>query len=54
MVKIAQLCEGLLFAGQRAATTEGMIEEGRHLLAPNIVVKLPIRAESLLPPSACF
>ena len=40
MVKIAE---------SQAKTTEGMIEEGRHLasLAPNIVVKLPICAESL-------
>lgn len=50
MVKIAQLCEGLpVSAESTATTTEGMIEEGRHLasLAPNIVVKLPICAESL-------
>ncbi len=41
MVKIAQLCEGLpVSAESTATTTEGMIEEGRHLasLAPNIVV----------------
>ncbi len=50
MVKIAQLCEGLPVSTESTATTtEGMIEEGRHLasLAPNIVVKLPICAESL-------
>ena len=50
MVKIAQLCEGLpVSAESTATTTEGMIEEGRHLasLAPNIVVTLPICAESL-------
>ena len=50
MVKIAEICEGLpVSAESQAKTTEGMIEEGRHLasLAPNIVVKLPICAESL-------
>jgi len=50
MVKIAQICEGLpVSAESTATTTEGMVEEGRHLagLAPNIVVKLPICAESL-------
>jgi transaldolase len=50
MQKIAELCEGLpVSAESTATTTEGMIEEGRHLasLAPNIVVKLPICAESL-------
>lgn len=50
MVKICKLCEGLpVSAESQAKTTEGMIEEGRHLasLAPNIVVKLPICAESL-------
>jgi transaldolase len=50
MQKIAELCEGLpVSAESTATTTEGMIEEGKHLasLAPNIVVKLPICAESL-------
>lgn len=50
MLKIAELCEGLpVSAESTATTTEGMIEEGRRLagLAPNIVVKLPICAESL-------
>ena len=50
MLKIAELCEGLpVSAESQAKTTEGMIEEGRHLasLAPNIVVKLPICAEAL-------
>ena len=50
MVKIAEICEGLpVSAESQAKTTEGMIEEGRHLasLAPTIVVKLPICAESL-------
>lgn len=50
MVKIAKLCEGLPVSAESTATTvEGMIEEGRHLasLADNIVVKLPICAESL-------
>jgi transaldolase len=50
MQKIAELCEGLpVSAESTATTTEGMVEEGRHLasLAPNIVVKLPICAESL-------
>ena len=50
MLKIAELCEGLPVSAESTATTaEGMIEEGRHLasLAPNIVVKLPICAESL-------
>jgi transaldolase len=50
MQKIAQMCEGLpVSAESTATTTEGMIEEGRHLasLAPNIVVKLPICTESL-------
>ena len=47
MVKIAKMCDGLpVSAESQAKTTEGMIEEGRHLasLAPNIVVKLPICA----------
>lgn len=50
MVKIAKMCDGLpVSAESQAKTTEGMIEEGRHLasLAPNIVVKLPICAEAL-------
>lgn len=50
MVKIAKMCGDLpVSAESQAKTTEGMIEEGRHLasLAPNIVVKLPICAESL-------
>lgn len=50
MTKIAELCEGLPVSAESCATTtEGMIEEGRRLsaLAPNIVVKLPICAESL-------
>ena len=50
MLKIAQICEGLpVSAESQAKTTEGMIEDGRRLsaLAPNIVVKLPICAESL-------
>lgn len=50
MVKICEICEGLpVSAESTATTTEGMIEEGRRLaaLAPNIVVKLPICAESL-------
>ena len=50
MAKIAKTCEGLpVSAESTAATTEGMVEEGKHLasLAPNIVVKLPICAESL-------
>lgn len=50
MVKIAELCEGLpVSAESTATTTEGMIADARRLsaLAPNIVVKLPICAESL-------
>lgn len=50
MLKIAELCKGLpVSAESTATTTEGMIEEGRRLaaLADNIVVKLPICAESL-------
>ncbi len=50
MVKICEICEGLpVSAESTATTTEGMVEEGRRLaaLAPNIVVKLPICAESL-------
>ncbi|WP_455139514.1 transaldolase family protein [Thermophilibacter sp.] len=50
MVKIAQMCEGLpVSAESTATTTDDMIAEGRRLaaLAPNIVVKLPICAESL-------
>lgn len=50
MVKIATCCKGLPVSAESCATTtEKMIEEGRHLasLAPNIVVKLPICAESL-------
>ncbi|WP_455137325.1 transaldolase family protein [Thermophilibacter sp.] len=50
MVKIAQMCEGLpVSAESTATTTDEMIAEGRRLaaLAPNIVVKLPICAESL-------
>ena len=50
MVKIAEMCEGLpVSAESQAKTTEGMVEEGRHLasLAPNIVVKLPVCAEAL-------
>lgn len=50
MVKIAEMCAGLpVSAESTATTTEAMVAEGRHLasLAPNIVVKLPICAESL-------
>ncbi len=50
MVKIAHLCEGLpVSAESTATTTEEMVVEGKRLaaLAPNIVVKLPICAESL-------
>jgi len=50
MVKICEICEGLpVSAESTATTTQGMVEEGRRLagLAPNIVVKLPIGAESL-------
>lgn len=50
MGKIAELCAGLpVSAESTAETTEGMIEEGRHLaaIAPNIVVKLPICEASL-------
>ncbi len=50
MLKIAEICEGLpVSAESQSKTTEGMIEDGRRLsaLAPNIVVKLPICAESL-------
>ena len=50
MVKIAKMCDGLpVSAESQAKTTEGMIEEGRHLasLAPNIVVKLPTTVEGL-------
>lgn len=50
MVKIAEICEGLpVSAESQSKTVEGMIEDGRRLsaLAPNIVVKLPICAESL-------
>ncbi len=50
MVKIAHLCEGLpVSAESTATTTEEMVAEGKRLaaLAPNIVVKLPICAESL-------
>ncbi|AEB06790.1 transaldolase [Coriobacterium glomerans PW2] len=50
MVKIAHLCDGLpVSAESTAKSAEDMIVEGRHLssLAPNIVVKLPICAESL-------
>lgn len=50
MVRIAELCEGLpVSAESTAKTVDEMIEEGKRLaaLAPNIVVKLPICAESL-------
>ena len=50
MVKICEICEDLpVSAESTATTTQGMVEEGRRLagLAPNIVVKLPIGAESL-------
>lgn len=50
MVRIAKLCEGLpVSAESTAITVEDMIAEGKRLaaLAPNIVVKLPICAESL-------
>ncbi len=50
MVKICEICEGLpVSAESTAATTEGMVAEGRRLaaLAPNIVVKLPICEASL-------
>ena len=50
MVRIAEMCGDLpVSAESQAKTVEGMVEEGRHLasLAPNIVVKLPICAESL-------
>ena len=50
MVEITKVCEGLpVSAESTAETTEEMIVEGRRLsaLAPNIVVKLPICAESL-------
>lgn len=50
MVKIAHLCEGLpVSAESTATTTDEMVAEGKRLaaLAPNIVVKLPICAESL-------
>ena len=50
MVKIAEVCKGLpVSAESQSKTVEGMIADGRHLasLAPNIVVKLPICAESL-------
>ena len=51
MVKICEIVgpDVPVSAESTAETTEGMIEEGRHLasLAPNIVVKLPICAEAL-------
>ena len=50
MVKIAEICEGLpVSAESTAKTTDCMVAEGEHLasLAPNIVVKLPVCAESL-------
>ncbi|MCH3942190.1 MAG: fructose-6-phosphate aldolase [Atopobiaceae bacterium] len=50
MVKICEMCEGLpVSAESTAKTTDEMVDEGRHLssLAPNIVVKLPVCAESL-------
>ena len=50
MVKIAEICEGLpISAESTATTTDAMVAEGEHLasLAPNIVVKLPVCAESL-------
>lgn len=50
MVRIAEMCAGLpVSAESTAETTEEMIAEGRRLaaLSPNIVVKLPICAESL-------
>ena len=50
MAKICEICEGLpVSAESTAKTTEEMIAEGRrlHEIAPNIVVKLPICAESL-------
>ena len=51
MVKICKIVgdDIPVSAESTAETTEGMIEEGRHLasLAPNICVKLPICAESL-------
>lgn len=50
MGKICEICEGLpVSAESTATTTEEMVAEGRrlHAIAPNIVVKLPICAESL-------
>lgn len=50
MVRIAHLCETLPVSAESCATTTSeMIEDGKRLaaLAPNIVVKLPICAESL-------
>ena len=50
MVKIAEICEGLpVSAESTVKTTDAMVAEGEHLasLAPNIVVKLPVCAESL-------
>jgi transaldolase len=50
MIKICEMCEGLpVSAESTGKTTDEMVDEGRHLssLAPNIVVKLPVCAESL-------
>lgn len=50
MVKICEACPDVpVSAESTAKTTEAMVEEGLRLaaLAPNIVVKLPICAESL-------
>ena len=50
MAEICRVCEGLpVSAESQAKTTEGMVEDARRLaaLAPNVVVKLPIREESL-------
>ena len=50
MQRICELCAGLPVSAETCAkTTDGMIADARHLhsLADNIVVKLPICAESL-------
>ncbi len=50
MGEICKICEGLpVSAESTAKTKEDMVAEGRrlHAIAPNIVVKLPICAESL-------
>jgi transaldolase len=50
MAKICALCPDVpVSAESTATTTEDMVAEGEHLasIAPNIVVKLPICAESL-------